>query len=332
MSEKDDKIKREILKLLYEAFEESPYRGQDGNTLFEELSQFKENDIVYNVQRMDSDYVDNNAAIGRKISTVQITAKGIEEISGQGHPTILDSNIRYNVLDALYNADRQNPGHAYLTRDNLLDEVGSDEDEVDLNVWYLKEKRLVDTLGGGGGLFYHDTKITDQGIKRYEQYVDDGVEIPRSGAKKTFRQASIGPNESGKAENLFRDFVELSRNEIIIIDRYARKPLYDLLKHVPSGVEIKVVTSGRVTGQGYQQRVNQFANQHPEIEVREVSDSDWPFHDRYIIRDREDGWAWGHSFHDAGDTQHTASELRPINRDNIVNQFNNIWQKGGVIV
>ena len=43
-------------------------------------------------------------------------------------------------------------------------------------------------------------------------------------------------------------------------------------------------------------------------------------------------WAWGHSFHDAGDTQHTASELRPINRESIESQFTDAWQNGMVIV
>lgn len=158
------------------------------------------------------------------------------------------------------------------------------------------------------------------------------MEISRTGTHRSLRQASIGPDEPQKAENLFRDVVELAQEEVIIIDRYARDGLYDLLQHVPEGVDIKVVTSDGVTGGGYQQRVNQFAQQHADIEVRSLPDSDWDFHDRYVIRDWEDGWAWGHSFHDAGDTQHTASELRPINCESIVAQFTNAWQNGSVIV
>lgn len=154
----------------------------------------------------------------------------------------------------------------------------------------------METSGAGGGLFYHRVKITKRGSERYEQYDQDGVEIPRAGGRSTLLQASIGPNEAAKAENLFRDFVELAQDEVIIIDRFARKGLYDLLQYVPSGVEINIVTTDRVTGQGYQQRVKQFAQQHSDIQVRFLSDSNWEFHDRYVIRDREDAWAWGTHF------------------------------------
>jgi len=196
----------------------------------------------------------------------------------------------------------------------------------------LKETRLVETMGGGGGYFYHRVKITERGSEKYERYEEDGVKIPRVGSTSSLRQASIGPNESGKAENLFRNFVELSGEEVVIIDRFAREGLYDLLKHAPSGVDIRVITTDRVTGGGYKQKVQQFEQQHPNIEVRYLQDSNWGFHDRYVIRDQEDAWAWGHSFYDAGDTQHTASELKPINRDTIIKQFNNAWQRASVIV
>lgn len=101
---------------------------------------------------------------------------------------------------------------------------------------------------------------------------------------------------------------------------------------MPSGVNIQVITSERVVDKDYEQKVKQFETDHSDIEVQYLEDSDWDFHDRYIIRDREDGWAWGHSFHDAGDTQHTASELKPVNRDRIIDEFQNSWKQGKVIV
>lgn len=331
MSAGDEKIRREILKWLYDRFEESPTGRWRPDGFFEALDDFDADDVVYNVKRLDGSLLENNPSLGNSVDMLQITPEGIEELYQQGYPTILDGESRYGILQVLYQADRQNPGQAYVSRDEVVDQVDEDADDVDLNVWYLKEKRLVEPLGGGGGLFYHQVKITRRGSERFEQYEADGVEIPRVGGQSTLRQASIGPNESGKAENLFRDFVELAREEVIVIDRYAREGLYDLLRHVPSGVEIQVMTSDRVTGGGYPQRVQQFAQQHSAIEVRSLADSDWEFHDRYIIRDREDAWAWGHSFHDAGDTQHTASELKPINRETIINQFDSAWSQGTVI-
>ena len=111
-----------------------------------------------------------------------------------------------------------------------------------------------------------------------------------------------------------------------------RVGLYDLLRHVSNVVEIKVMTANRVIGDAYQQRVSQFAQHHPDIEVGYLSDRDWDLHDRYIIRDQEDGLAWGHSFTDAGNTQHPASEFRPVNRESIESQFTVAWQNGTVIV
>ena len=332
MQEQDEKIQREILKWAYARFEENPTGFWRGNGLFESLDHFDQKDIVYNVNRMDGQFIENNPSMSNPVDMIQMEPAGIEELYSHGYETILESDTRYHILAVLYQKVREEPGRGYVGRDDLLNEIDAGEDEVDQNIWYLKEKRLVETSGGGGGLFYHRVKITQRGSDRYEQYSEDGVEIPRVGGHHRFRQASIGPGESGKAENLFRDFVEVARDDVVIIDRFAREGLYDLLLHVPSGVQIKVITTDRVTGGGYQQRVNQFAQQHPDIEVRYLPDSDWDFHDRYVIRDREDAWAWGHSFHDAGDTQHTASELRPVNRETIIKQFENAWRNATVIV
>jgi len=331
LGQQDEKIAREILKELYDQFKDVQYRGLTGDGLYEVLEEYEQDDVAYVAERIDGEYVEVQGALGQRISTIQITAAGIEKLHEDGCETIIDGNTRYDILEELYQLDRENTGVVFAERDELIDEIG-DETLVDQNIWYLKEKRLIETHGGGGGLFYHGARITDRGADRFEAYRNDGVEIPRTGTHRSLRQASIGPNESQQAEHLFRDFVELARDEVIIIDRYAREGLYDLLQHVPNGVEIKVMTTDRVTGGGYQQRVSQFAQQHSDIEVRYLSDSDWDFHDRYIIRDREDGWAWGHSFHDAGDTQHTASELRPINRESIESQFTAAWQNGTVVV
>lgn len=331
MGQQDEKVAREILKVLYDQFEDVQYRGVTGDELYDVLDEYDQDRVAYVAERIDGEYVEVRGALGQRISTVQITAGGIEKLHEDGYETILDGDVRYEILEELYQLDRENAGLVFAERDELIDEIG-DEEVVDQNIWYLKEKRLVETHGGGGGLFYHGAHITDRGADRFEAYRHDGVEIPRTGTHRSLRQASIGPNESRKAENLFRDVVELAQEEVIIIDRYAREGLYDLLQHVSDGVDIKVMTTDRVTGGGYQQRVNQFVQQHADIEVRSLPDNDWDFHDRYVIRDREDGWAWGHSFHDAGDTQHTASELRPINRESIVAQFTSAWQNGSVIV
>jgi hypothetical protein len=332
MKEKDEKIRREVLKWLYNGFEENPSAKWDGTALPEDLDQFDDTAIEYVVGRMDGELVDTEATTSSPMHTIDLRPQGIEELHQQGFDTLLDDNSRYEILEVLYQASRDNPRRPFVSRDDLLDAVEFGEQKVDQNIWYLKEKKLVERQGGLGGGLFSRVKITEYGSEKYESYQEDGVEIPSSLGVTSIRQASIGPGESGKAENLFRDFVELAEDEVIVIDRYARKPLYDLLSHVPSGVDIQVVTSERVVNNDYKQRVQKFKNSHSDVEVRYLDDSDWDFHDRYVIRDQEDGWAWGHSFHDAGDTQHTASELKPVNRDQIVREFQKGWKKGQVIV
>ena len=48
---------------------------------------------------------------------------------------------------------------------------------------------------------------------------------------------------------------------------------------------------------------------------------DYPFHSREIIRDREAGWVWNHTFADAGGRHHTISQLRPVNLENDLEVF-----------
>lgn len=332
MKEKDEKIRREVLKWLYGGFEENPSAKWDGTALPDDLDQFDETDIEYVVNRMDGELVDTEATTTSPMHTIDLRPQGIEELHQQGFETLLDDEARYEILAVLYQASREDPRRPFVAREELIDTVESGEDKVDQNIWYLKEKGLVERQGGLGGGLFNRVKITEHGSEKYESYQEDGIEIPSSLGVTSIRQASIGPGESGKAENLFRDFVELADDEVIVIDRYARKPLYDLLSHVPSGVNIQVVTSERVVNNDYKQRVQKFESSHSDVEVRYLDDNDWDFHDRYVVRDREDGWAWGHSFHDAGDTQHTASELKPVNRDRIIREFQKAWQQGQVIV
>lgn len=332
MKEKDKKIRREVLKWLYNGFEEHPGASFDGTELSEDLDEFDSTEIEYVVGRIEDELVETTATTTSPFHHIEILPKGIEKLHQEGYETILDSDARYGILEVLYQKSREDPRRSFVSRGDLVNAVSADEEEVDRNIWYLKEKRLVECEDGMSKNLFRRAKITEYGSEKYESYMEDGVEIPSSLGITSFRQASIGPGESGKAENLFRDFVELADDEVIVIDRYARKPLYDLLNHVPTGVDIQVVTSERVVNKDYKQRIQRFKSNHSDIEIRYLNDNDWDFHDRYVVRDREEGWAWGHSFHDAGDTQHTASELKPVNRDRIVQEFQKAWQQGQVIV
>jgi hypothetical protein len=144
---------------------------------------------------------------------------------------------------------------------------------------------------------------------------------------------AISEGETQKAENMFRDFVELSSDEVILIDAYAgEKLLNGKLTHVPKGVDIKILTSDRVfqgsnAKKSYKNNLKSFNSSHTNCEVKYLNyNQDWSFHDRYIIRDREKGYSWGHSFKDSGKKQHSPTEIKQINLEKIINDFKSEWR------
>lgn len=336
MNNKDEKISKEILKTLYDHFNEEIIRSMRGEELYQALEQFSKDDIAYVAERIDQKYVDIGKGMSSRIPRIQITAEGIDRLFQLGCETLLDEDTRYKILKILYNFDREHP-REILEREDLIEELEAEPLEIDKNIWYLKEKRLVETKGGGAGEFYHLIQITRRGRDKYETYQNDGLEIPSTGQFIQIQQTTIGPNEHEKAKNLFRDFVELAKEQVIVIDPFARQGLYtDLLKFIPSLVAIRVITSNQVaTKEKYKETVENFIEEHEKTEVRYLNKGEqngWPFHGRSVIRDREEGWAWDHSFHDAGHTQHTVSEIKPVNLEKILDTFDQAWEKGRSVI
>lgn len=91
------------------------------------------------------------------------------------------------------------------------------------------------------------------------------------------------------AYSLFMDIVKIAKEEIVIIDNYAGKELFDLLRH--SKVSIKIVTSN-LDETACQKYKKQYANS--EIIFNST------FHDRFIILDRKILYTCGASFKDLG--------------------------------
>lgn len=325
MDAKDEKIRLEILELLHEAFKNNPGNPHISNDeLSESLVGTDEKDINYILDRIDGDYAEIQTYLGGG-KRAEITARGVEYLSKQGHPTFLDTETRYALLELLYTSDRENR-RVGLSINQLVEQMGVDHSTILRNVRYLKQKNILDLRGGFGG--NSTVQLTNHGRERWEAYRDDGVEIPSTTLSESTRQAEIGRGDRSKAEHLFRDIVELSQEEVVVLDRYAKKELFEWLEgYVPRGVQVRVLTSSVVTGGSYTEEVYEVLSNSDTVEVRELSNSDWDFHDRYVFRDDDMGWSWGHSFHDSGDRQHTANELKPINRDKILEKFENAWEQ-----
>jgi hypothetical protein len=289
-----------------------------------DIDGFEWDDVQYELRRLDGDgFIDGN-------HLKRITARGIDLLEDLGGHTILASDIRERVLAALYEMDRMEGPHARTNTEGIAEALDLSTSEAGVALHYLEGSGLIDVTGAMSDRF-SGIKITARGMAKHEAIEASGgrwassTTSPSDGHEFVF-----GPGEEAEAARLLRDVTEVARGEVVIIDPYARAGIVSKLQHVPKGVVVKVLTGDSMAKEPYGVQLQA----HPDLsmELRVLPKSDLEFHDRYIIVDGEDSWAWGHSFHDAGKTKHTVAQLRPVNRDRILAEFQQKWPKASVIV
>lgn len=326
----DKEIRLAILKRLHEQFVEDALRLMPVADLLDDLDHLEEEDVKYNIRRMDGTLVNHQTYASSHAGDISITSRGIDELREQGAETILDDDLRYRILEGMYETVRaEGGGMVGFNQDGIAEELEEDETAILRNLVYLEGKGLVENKGGRWDYIL----LTEMGQEQYENYAEHGTEIPQAGAVDTLHQTVIGPDERDKAENMFRDSAELAREEIIVIDPYAKEELYKMLASVNKRVNIRILTTDKVTGGNYEKMVEEhFAGRDATVKYLPKTQADWPFHDRFVIRDQEKGWHWGHSFHDAGKTMTAVTDMRPINLENSLDQFQKAWDRAQEVV
>ncbi|MFC6906913.1 hypothetical protein [Halalkalicoccus tibetensis] len=326
----DQKIQREILKFLYQQWVENPRGQTNTGEVGKELEDIFENGYKYHLTRLNDNGYINTESLSARHQYVNISITGIEKLTQDGYETILVDDHRYAILRVLYEIDRQKGGaaHNHVGMDILQEEIEIDDETLKQNIWYLEEKRLVET--GPGRML--SVQITARGRNRYEEHRNDNTQIPRTHTGARWTQHTIAQGDFEKANSVFRDFVELARDEVIIIDSYAKAGLYEMLEAVPGTVDVRVIGSDRQLNDEHREAYRTFARGRPgETELRFLEYNEWPFHGRYMIRDREDGYVWDHTFADSGSGHHTISEVRPVNLENTMADFDQAWGRGEVV-
>jgi len=320
MSVSDQKLHREILSYIYEEMKDDLRRDADLRELVEEFDDFDMDELRYHIERLQ----DNRQVEYRGQYSVRITAEGVEKLDGEGYETLLDTDLRYEILRRAYEEDRGGP-HVFIDGDALFEELDASEEEINRNLWYLSEKGFIDRSG-----ISNDFRLEGEARDRYEQYRDEGIPIPRTHPLQRYTQHTIEQGDREKAENVFRDIVEVAREEVIIVDTYAKGRLYNLMeRHIPSVVDVKILMSDReVDEENIELYRDYAAGKEGDVELRYLDyREDYPFHSREVIRDREAGWVWDHTFADAGDRHHTISQLRPVNLENDLEAFDEAWEE-----
>lgn len=324
MSINDQKLHREILSYIYEGTKENLRRDADLRGMVEEFDNLDMSELRYHIERLQ----DNRQVEYRGQRSVRITAEGVEKLDVEGYETFLDTDLRYEILRRAYEEDWGRP-HVFIDGDALFEELDADDEEIERNLWYLAEKGFIDRSGTS-----NDFRLEGEARDRYEQYRDEGIPIPRTHLLQRYTQHTIEQGDREKAENVFRDIVEVAREEVIIVDTFAKGRLYDLMeRHIPSVVGVKILMSDREVDDENIELYRDYAEgKKGDVELRYLDyREDYPFHSREVIRDREAGWVWDHTFADAGDRHHTISQLRPVNLENDLEAFDEAWEEAETV-
>jgi len=176
-------IQDEILAVLYEETVDSPFSVFTADSILEDVAErfeedIEENDAEFAMRRLDEEFlVDVDPAIG-SLGTVQITPRGVEEYN-RTHNSFLKTENWHSVLELLQDLDRENPG-AFWTGEALHEDLEMEEEAIARNVWYLKEKGLIDVSMTTGDPPYSSIQITRAGrkaIKSHSELLDHQEEM-----------------------------------------------------------------------------------------------------------------------------------------------------------
>ncbi|KPQ43798.1 MAG: hypothetical protein MPEBLZ_01672 [Candidatus Methanoperedens nitroreducens] len=127
-----------------------------------------------------------------------------------------------------------------------------------------------------------------------------------------------------KAYTDIRHILNRASSEIIIIDPYIDKTLFEMLKDLPSGktYDIKILTKNRTTDFDHEKSL--FCSQYPNLAI-EKRTSDY-FHDRFIIIDRKLIFLIGASIKDAGKKAFMIIEIEDVEtRESVLKSLITIW-------
>lgn len=320
MSISDQQLHREILGYIYDALNPDFRRHANVPDMVDEFDELNLDELRYHINRLAENRLVERSAQHH----VQLTPSGVEKLAQDGYETLLDFDLRYEILRVAYELDRGTP-NAYINITEVREGLDVSEEAMNPQLWYLSQKGLIDLTGTS-----RDFQLTADGRNRYEEYRDEGIPIPRTQPLQRFTQHTIEQGDRDKAENVFRDIVEIARDDVIVIDAYAKGRLYDMLEeHVPTAVDVNILMTDREIEEENIELYEEYAEgKDGDVELRYLDYRDeYPFHTREVIRDREAGWIWDHTFADAGNRHHTISQLRPVNLENDLKAFDQAWEE-----
>lgn len=167
MREADERIRNELLRILYDNFEEKPFGTWNVRDIIDQTMDnldVEENDVRYVIKRISEDrLVDFTGALGGG-GTIEIEAKGVEILQRERGETFLQAEKWSNLLEFLYQTERESPQDSRVTPEEILAETDIEEDGLDYIIWYSDKKGWAEVhYQIGGDRPYWGVEITNYG-------------------------------------------------------------------------------------------------------------------------------------------------------------------------
>lgn len=141
MSSIDD-LKLELLHSLYSNSDShllAPFsRSELIQTATEELSEAEENEIKVALSELEE-----GRLIDRDGTTIELTGRGIAEVSNSGFNTGLDPEIQTSILEILYDQKMEDPDHPSVSLDELSEETGKERAIIDDNIMVMETRGML---------------------------------------------------------------------------------------------------------------------------------------------------------------------------------------------
>jgi hypothetical protein len=219
-----------------------------------------------------------------------------------------------------------------LNKERELDKVFPEDSKIQLKFQRLREDKLSKWRKVTHSIFVTKNSPLHKELFTLQEIIQELLKDcdPLFVFEKISRQ-NIFYFPQGDAFNAKRIIIKILRstvNNIIIVDPYIDDTIFDYIEIIDQGLEIKILTSTKIKKIVCQLFQN-IKNIRTNIQARQLD----VFHDRYIIIDEKEIWHLGTSLNFLGKKAFQIDRLVTEEESKkILNDFNNWWQKGKVII
>ena len=141
------------------------------------------------------------------------------------------------------------------------------------------------------------------------------------------REGVFFAGQTYDASIYFRDILQHSKTEFVLIDGYISDKVLDMISAKQEGVKVKILT--KQTRQSLISYGRSFNQQFGGLEIRESND----FHDRFVIVDDTDYYHFGHSIKDLGTKGFMFSRIEePPVKELINEKWRETWQNARIVL